>query len=54
MIGKLVRKKQRDFEDGTRYEGGWERGLFHGHGTLTWGKFAVNTQCWQRYHTGTA
>ena len=37
MPGKLLRKQQRDFEDGTRYDGGWERGVFHGEGTLTWG-----------------
>lgn len=38
MPGKLLRKQQRDFEDGTRYDGGWERGVFHGEGTLTWGR----------------
>ncbi|CAM9599710.1 unnamed protein product, partial [Hapterophycus canaliculatus] len=41
MAGKLVRKKQRDFEDGTRYDGGWEKGVFHGHGTLTWANGCV-------------
>ncbi|CAN0240861.1 unnamed protein product, partial [Ectocarpus sp. 8 AP-2014] len=41
MSGKLVRKKQRNFEDGTRYDGGWERGLFHGQGTLTWANGCV-------------
>lgn len=38
MVGKVSRKKRHAFEDGTSFEGGWERGLFHGHGTLTWGK----------------
>lgn len=40
VAGKLVRKKQHSFADGTAYEGGWERGVFHGHGTLTWGRFS--------------
>lgn len=38
VAGKLLRKKQCDFEDGARYDGGWERGVFHGEGTLTWGR----------------
>ena len=38
VAGKLVRKKQHSFADGTTYEGGWERGVLHGHGTLTWGR----------------
>lgn len=39
---KLGRKKRHDFEDGTAYEGGWERGVFHGRGRLTWGKWVVD------------
>lgn len=35
---KLVRKKQQNFQDGTQYEGDWERGAFHGRGVLTWGE----------------
>lgn len=42
---KLERKKQHDFEDGTTYEGGWEGGVFHGRGRLTWGKFVVECAC---------
>lgn len=41
MTGKLLRKKQRDFEDGTTYDGGWEKGVFHGQGTLTWGRLGL-------------
>lgn len=41
MVGKVSRKKRHAFEDGTSFEGGWERGLFHGHGTLEWGKLLV-------------
>lgn len=37
-MGKVGRKKQHLFEDGTSFEGGWENGVFHGHGSLKWGK----------------
>lgn len=42
MVGKVGRKKRHVFEDGTSFEGGWEQGLFHGHGTLTWGTYGVD------------
>ena len=38
VVGHLVRNKQREFEDGTKYDGNWEHGLFHGYGKLEWGE----------------
>ena len=56
VAGKIVRKKQHSFADGTTYEGGWERGVFHGHGALTWGRFYFKKKklCSHISHTGYA
>ena len=38
VVDKLPRKNEHQpFLDGTKYDGGWERGLFHGYGKLEWG-----------------
>ncbi|CAM9627016.1 unnamed protein product [Ascophyllum nodosum] len=41
VVGHLVRNKQREFEDGTKYDGNWEHGLFHGYGKLEWANGCV-------------